>query len=169
MDTTDFVAQARKQRLAKGLVAMISYQPRPHIATDDANADFRRRVCRRFAQDFGHDDREWLCCLLKQETAFHEQLYELRENMYLCAWMVASLRHPDDALLLWRAKQANFSANLGLPSAILLIAGEIPIRKSLRRSKDAGAAAYLNWLEEEAAVPEAEVEQALETLKSGGW
>ncbi len=168
MDAAEFVAQARQLGLAKRLVDMIAYRPRPGVAGEDVNEDYRRAVCLRFARDFGPDDREWLRCLLKQETAFHEQLFQLTENMYLCAWMVASLRHADDGLLLWNAKQANFSASLGLPAAICVAAGEASTRSALRHSKDPSAKAYLQWLQDGAAVFPAEVEAALAMLKSLG-
>ena len=169
MDASEFVAQARQQGLATKLVEMVAYRPRPGRANEDTNEAYRRRVCLRFAQDFGPDDRDWLCCLLMEETALHEQLHQIRENLYLCAWMVAALRHADDALLLWKAKQANYSASLGVPDASLVAGGEAPVRRALRQRHGPDAEAFLDWLQEGPAVAEAEVKEALDMLKCEGF
>ena len=103
-------------------------------------------------------DRMIACRLLEQEIAAHEVAgHGATETLYSLAAAVARYADPDDALLLWRARQATPETRAGMDVEQLARAGFERVRRRLTTlARSSGPTANqarqaLEWLESGAA------------------
>ena len=82
--------------------------------------------------------RELLISLLRAEIEDYNQCDGLGDNMIASAYLLAIQRNPEDCLLLWEAKAANFSTSLGLRDVILIGAGMAAYRRVSEAEVGAG-------------------------------
>lgn len=93
--------------------------------------------------------RELLLALLKQEMLEREEdSYEDFELFYWCIFLLYRIRRVEDSLLIWRAKQLDFDASIGVEGNFLIGAGLEQTKEYLKTLQTDEACAFLSYLEE---------------------
>lgn len=138
----DFIREARSTQPElppPQLLQLVAYQEVlvENTEEDDQNAAFRVSVLKALAKNFSQDDRPLIRFLLKQEIAYHENVWGIFESIRLCGAMLFLLAQVEDVGLLWEAKTANFDTMSGFDIQLLVGAG---VTQTL---------AYLQQIEEE--------------------
>ncbi len=89
----------------------------------DAHEEFRFEVIKEVAANLSQDDRHFVRYLLGQEIIAHGEAWSVSSSIVLCAGLLFELRHAEDALLIWKAKQVSFDTHCGIPVELLVGAG----------------------------------------------
>lgn len=89
----------------------------------DSNEEFRTGVIKDVCLTFHPEDRLFIRHLLEQEIAAHGGASGVNNSIVLCAGMLFELGQPDDALLIWRAKETSFDTHCELSVELLVGAG----------------------------------------------
>ncbi len=126
-----------------------------HVAGDRDRAALRAEVARMLAQSLRPTDHRITRWLVEQETAALRAVGRGEsEALYTLVAAVARFARPEDALLIWRAREATPETRVGVDVEQLARAGAEAVRRYLRSivegagSQARGAANALAWLEE---------------------
>lgn len=159
-DATDAGALALLDALRRSGDAGASARTRVAYTGGEASADERLRaeVVRALGHSLRPTDRPLARWLLAQEIAAHvARGHGASEALYTLVAAIARFAQPEDALLLWRARQATPETRAGVDVEQLGRAGLVPTRAALERvaaqaGADGDAARQaLRWLAEGAA------------------
>lgn len=89
----------------------------------DANEGFRFEVIKEVCRILCPENRLFIRHLLEQEIEAHGGGGGVSNSIVLCAGMLFELRQPEDALLIWQAKETSFDTHCGLAVELLVGAG----------------------------------------------
>jgi hypothetical protein len=124
-------------------------------AGSDTHAALRAEVAAALIGALGPRDHEVVRWLLEQEVAAHEAAGQgASETLYALVAAVARFASPEDALLLWRAREATPATRAGMDVEQLARAGVERVRMRLRALAAVGglrgseAQRALAWFEE---------------------
>lgn len=154
-DAMDALLAALRQPGAAGRAARAQVAHAGAEATTGERQRMRAAVTAALGRSLRPTDRPLARWLLQQEIAAHEARgHGASEALYTLVAAVARFAQPDDALLLWRARQATPETRAGVDVEQLGRAGLAATRAALERvAAQAGAQATdarqaLHWLDE---------------------